>query len=239
MAIKTAEEKYQAKQRRRRGLQKTRFYCQVCERQCLDENGFKCHVQSEIHMKNLKTQLETHGGSSRGVVNDYSDKFIKDFVSLLKKSHGSKMIGANRFYQEYIKNKDHIHLNSTKWRLLVHVISYMKDENILKVVESNGVNDEQFHIGYIDNSPEAIKRRLREQMAPFDDASRKGSDMDPELEIQIQRAEELKAQMPTRDPKTAITLTNPAKVKKKLSFGLKSKLSAKGNKGGVKSTGLN
>jgi hypothetical protein len=26
-----------------KGLQKLRWYCQLCQKQCRDENGFKCH----------------------------------------------------------------------------------------------------------------------------------------------------------------------------------------------------
>ncbi len=29
------------------GLGRLRWYCQVCEKQCRDENGFKMHAQSE------------------------------------------------------------------------------------------------------------------------------------------------------------------------------------------------
>lgn len=152
------------------------------------------------------------------------------------------MIGANRFYQEYIKNKDHIHLNSTRWKFLVNVITFMREEKLLNVVESNGVNDEQFHIGYIDNSPEGKKRRLREQMGRTSyDEERIENDLGPSMELQIQRAEELKAQMETeKQPKV---VSKPPKAKTKLSFGLKSKLNTKASsslKGGIaKSTGLN
>jgi hypothetical protein len=32
-----------------KGLQKLRWYCQLCQKQCRDENGFKCHQMSESH----------------------------------------------------------------------------------------------------------------------------------------------------------------------------------------------
>lgn len=28
-----------------KGLQKLRWYCQMCQKQCRDENGFKCHTR--------------------------------------------------------------------------------------------------------------------------------------------------------------------------------------------------
>ncbi|OBZ68646.1 KIN17-like protein [Grifola frondosa] len=39
--------KYLANKMKAKGLQRLRWYCQVCQKQCRDENGFKCHAQSE------------------------------------------------------------------------------------------------------------------------------------------------------------------------------------------------
>ena len=36
-----------------KGLQKLRWFCQMCEKQCRDENGFKCHLTSESHQRQL------------------------------------------------------------------------------------------------------------------------------------------------------------------------------------------
>lgn len=238
----TAEEKYQAKQRRRKGLQKTRFYCQVCSRQCLDENGFKCHVQSAIHVQNLQKQLESHGGSSKRVVNDFSSQFMDQFVLLLKKSHGVKMIGANKFYQEYIANKDHVHLNSTKWKFLVNAILAMQQEGKIKVSEGNGLQGEQYFIGYIDNSPEAVKRRKKlEHQKMLEESGLANNDdvaIDPEMAKQIAQAEQLKKQLDEQKRSAAVTEPPaPEKavaVKQKVSFGLKAKLAAKKSIKGAK-----
>lgn len=32
-----------------KGLQKLRWYCQMCQKQCRDENGFKCHTRFVIN----------------------------------------------------------------------------------------------------------------------------------------------------------------------------------------------
>ena len=36
-----------------KGLQKLRWYCQMCQKQCRDENGFKCHLTSEGHKRQM------------------------------------------------------------------------------------------------------------------------------------------------------------------------------------------
>ena len=37
-----------------KGLQKLRWYCQMCQKQCRDENGFKCHLTSESHKRQMQ-----------------------------------------------------------------------------------------------------------------------------------------------------------------------------------------
>ena len=39
--------KWLANKMKSKGLQKLRWFCQMCEKQCRDENGFKCHVRYE------------------------------------------------------------------------------------------------------------------------------------------------------------------------------------------------
>ena len=36
-----------------KGLQKLRWYCQMCQKQCRDENGFKCHLNSDSHQRQM------------------------------------------------------------------------------------------------------------------------------------------------------------------------------------------
>ena len=45
-----------------KGLQKLKFYCQMCSKQCRDENGFKCHLTSDSHLRNMRMRggLWTH-----------------------------------------------------------------------------------------------------------------------------------------------------------------------------------
>jgi DNA/RNA-binding protein KIN17 len=89
----------------------TDIFSQVCERQMRDENGFKMHTQSESHVR----QMLLVGEDPKKYINDYSNQFQRDFLQLLRTSHGEKKVHLNHFYQEYIGNKEHVHMNSTKW----------------------------------------------------------------------------------------------------------------------------
>lgn len=144
--------KYIANQIKARGLQRLRWYCQVCEKQCRDENGFKCHTQSESHLR----QMLLVGDKAKERIEEYSQQFVHDFITLLKTSHQEKKININRFYQEYIANKEHIHMNATKWTTLTQFSKFLKENNICRVEETE---QDGLCISWIDNSPRALEMK--------------------------------------------------------------------------------
>ncbi|OAQ96177.1 hypothetical protein LLEC1_02802 [Akanthomyces lecanii] len=134
-----------------KGLQRLRWYCQVCEKQCRDANGFKMHTQSESHVR----QMLVVGEDPKKYINEFSNQFLSDFINLLKTGHGEKQVQINHFYQEYIANKEHIHMNATKWPSLTEFAKHLGREGICRVEE----NDKGIHITWVDNSPDALKRQ--------------------------------------------------------------------------------
>ncbi|KAI9158757.1 KIN17-like protein [Paramyrothecium foliicola] len=143
--------KYLGNKLKSKGLQRLRWYCQACEKQCRDANGFKMHTQSESHVR----QMIMVGEDPKKYINDFSNQFMKDFTQLLKTGHGEKQVHINKFYQEYIANKEHIHMNSTKWPSLTEFAKHLGREGICRVEE----NDKGIHISWIDNSPESLRRQ--------------------------------------------------------------------------------
>ncbi|PNH02267.1 DNA/RNA-binding protein KIN17 [Tetrabaena socialis] len=65
-----------------KGLQKLRWYCQLCQKQCRDENGFKCHQTSDGHRR----QMELFGTNAHRVVEGYSEEFEREFMDHLKRA---------------------------------------------------------------------------------------------------------------------------------------------------------
>jgi DNA/RNA-binding protein KIN17 len=116
-----------------------------------DENGFKMHTQSESHVR----QMLLVGEDPKKYINDYSSQFQRDFLQLLRTSHGEKTVQINHFYQEYIGNKEHVHMNSTKWPSLTEFAKFLGREGICRVEE----NEKGIHVAWIDNSPEALRRQ--------------------------------------------------------------------------------
>ncbi len=116
-----------------------------------DENGFKCHVQSESHVR----QMLLVGEDPKKFIQDYSNQFQRDFLLLLRTSHGEKKVNINHFYQEYIANKEHVHMNATRWPSLTEFAKYLGREGICRVEET----EKGWMVSWIDNSPEALRRQ--------------------------------------------------------------------------------
>jgi DNA/RNA-binding protein KIN17 len=109
------------------------------------------HTQSESHVR----QMHLIGEDPKKYINDYSNQFKRDFLQLLRTSHGEKKININHFYQEYISNKEHVHMNATKWPSLTEFAKYLGREGICRVEET----DKGLQVAWIDNSPEALRRQ--------------------------------------------------------------------------------
>lgn len=67
-----------------KGLQKLRWYCQMCQKQCRDENGFKCHTMSESHQRQLLLFADNAGK----YIDQFSKEFADGYVELLKRQYG-------------------------------------------------------------------------------------------------------------------------------------------------------
>ncbi|TKA66404.1 hypothetical protein B0A49_08960 [Cryomyces minteri] len=143
--------KYLNNKLKSKGLQRLRWYCQVCERQMRDENGFKQHTMSEGHVR----AMNIVGEDPRKAINEYSNQFQRDFLQLLRTSHGTKLKNLNHFYQEYIANKEHTHMNATKWPSLTEFAKHLGREGICRVEEG----ERGLEVAWIDNSPEAFRRQ--------------------------------------------------------------------------------
>jgi len=149
-----------------------------------DENGFKCHTQSESHVR----QMLLIGEDSRKHISDYSNQFQRDFLQLLKTSHGEKKVNINHFYQEYIGNKEHVHMNATRWPSLTEYAKFLGREGICRVEEG----EKGLMVSWIDNSPEALRRQdaiRKKERQDKGDAEAKDNEVADDDTKALQRAE--------------------------------------------------
>eukprot|EP00299_Pterocystis_sp_00344_P010598 c4773_g1_i1.p1 GENE.c4773_g1_i1~~c4773_g1_i1.p1 ORF type:complete len:485 (+),score=117.50 c4773_g1_i1:37-1455(+) len=150
-----------------KGLQKLRWYCQMCQKQCRDENGFKCHMMSESHQRQMNLFQDSPGK----FVGSYSEQFKSDFLRLLKHRFHTNRVFANVVYNEYIHDRHHVHMNATAWSSLSGFVQFLGRHGYCKVDET----PKGWYIAYIDRDPEVLAKmeasKRKDQMA-LDDADR-------------------------------------------------------------------
>ncbi|KAH8410760.1 hypothetical protein KR222_005836 [Zaprionus bogoriensis] len=171
--------KYLANKMKAKGLQKLRWYCQMCEKQCRDENGFKCHTMSESHQRQLLLFADSPGK----FLHNFSKEFSDGYMELLRRRFGTKRTNANKIYQEYIAHKEHIHMNATRWLTLSDYVKWLGRTGQVIADET----EKGWFVTYIDRSPEAMERQAkaeRKEKMEKDDEER----MTEFIEKQIKKA---------------------------------------------------
>lgn len=159
--------KYIANKIKAKGLQKLRWYCQMCEKQCRDENGFKCHTMSESHHR----QLLLFADNASRYMDQFSKEFSQGYLNLLKRQFGSRRVPANRVYQEYISDRGHVHMNATVWLTLTGFVKWLGRTGQCIVDET----EKGWYVTYIDRDPETIaaqERKAKKEKMDKDDEER-------------------------------------------------------------------
>ena len=153
-----------------KGLQKLKFYCQMCEKQCRDANGFKCHIQSESHLRQMRIFRDNTGAITKG----YSAAFEKSYLSTLRMRHGTKKVNANNVYQELIADKQHIHMNATRWTTLTEFVQHLgkTGQCVVEVDNSPMGGQGGWTVAYIERDASILARReAREKREAADRAA--------------------------------------------------------------------
>lgn len=194
-----------------KGLQKIKYYCEMCKKQCRDDNGFKCHIMSESHQRQALIVSE----DPEQFVGEFSKQFMQGFLYILKTRYRTKKVLANTIFQEYIKERDHVHMNGTRWTSLTEFAQWLGEHGIVETDDS----ERGILVTYIDRDPETLRRQeldaKRAQQAK--EATEKNQQ---EIERQREAAkriyEELEQEKPSSEPQPIDPST--AKVQ---SFSLK------------------
>lgn len=158
-------------------------------------------------------------------IEEFSREFLNNFVNLLKTTHGEKKVHVNQFYQQVIADKEHIHMNATKWKSLTQFAAYLGREGICRVEET----EKGLFVSYIDRSPETMRRReaiLKKERQDRGDEEREQQ----QIQEQIERARRNAEKKDEIDPE-ARTLQRKEGEKVKLNIGFGSKTNGESKSG--------
>jgi DNA/RNA-binding protein KIN17 len=126
------------------GLKKLKFYCELCSRQCGNENGFNCHLKTEAHLR----QVALFAEDPNKRVAAYSDKFRAGFMAVLTGRYLTATVEPNRVYNEYIRDRGHTHMTATKWVTLTGFVYSLSDDGLVELVD-------------VDTTPEGMCPKIR------------------------------------------------------------------------------
>ncbi|KAB1217883.1 DNA/RNA-binding protein KIN17 [Morella rubra] len=153
----------------------------MCQKQCRDENGFKCHCMSESHQR----QMQVFGQNPNRIVEGYSEEFEHSFLEHMKRSHRFSRVAATVVYNEYINDRHHVHMNSTEWATLTEFVKYLGRTGKCKVEET----PKGWFITYIDRDSKTLfKERMKNKRMKADLVEEEKQER--EIQKQIERAAE-------------------------------------------------
>lgn len=134
-------------------------------------------MMSESHQRQLLLFAENP--------DEYIDTFSKDFedeyLELLRRRFGTKRVHCNIVYQEYISERNHVHMNSTQWETLTDFVKWLGREGKCNV----DYTEKGWFIQYIDRDPETIRKqesvKAKEKM-DMDDSEREAKLIQQQIE---------------------------------------------------------
>ncbi|XP_032526154.2 DNA/RNA-binding protein KIN17 [Danaus plexippus] len=204
--------KYIANKIKAKGLQKLRWYCQMCQKQCRDENGFKCHTMSESHQR----QLLLFADNASKYIDEFSKEFSDGYVELLRRQFGTKRVNANKVYQDYISHRDHLHMNATQWETLTDFVKWLGREGKCVVDET----EKGWYVAYIDRDPATIA--AQEAKAKKDKCDK--DDQERMLEFIRRQVEKGKKETTSVEPKFTELKREGSQEKLTLNLNMKRKV---------------
>ena len=109
---------------------KLKYFCQMCNKQCRDSNGFKCHTESGSHVAQMKLFL----ADPEKYISQFSSEFEDQFFAILSDDSRVPM----DVYNTLIRDSEHTHLNATRWTSLAEFVTDMHREGKLVIESSTG-----------------------------------------------------------------------------------------------------
>ena len=134
-------------------MNSSKYFCKICRRQCNDKDGFKCHLNSNWHRKNNEIYMK----NPEAYIEKYSDELKYGFLDVLKRKDENNFYSVKQLYSEYIRMRDSIGLNSSKWNNLTDFVHDLEKEKLIIINEKNC----EIFIKY--NNPIQEEKKIKEK----------------------------------------------------------------------------
>ncbi|EFJ16736.1 hypothetical protein SELMODRAFT_271534 [Selaginella moellendorffii] len=167
-----------AKRLKAKGLGKQWLYCQMCRKQCRDQNGFKCHCESEGHIRNMELFAE----KGDQLIEEYSQRFEDKFMEYMRRCYRSTSVPPNVVYNQITRERNHVRMNGTRWATLSEFVEHLGQTGKCKLEET----EKGLHLRFLED-PDHPETQFKEGLKRKR-ASGEAADIERhEREIQLQR----------------------------------------------------
>ena len=166
-------------------LGKHKFYCEMCQKQCKDENAYHQHKKSGYHL----SKMGDFNSNPTHFISKYSAEFESQFLSHFKIKYGANQwVVANKAYNEVIRDPNHTHLNSTRWTSLGEFCTYLGTRTHglqfdQKREEINGIDSDL--IMWVDTGKEKEQQAEAEKKAFMKELEKKRESKEIEKRIKV------------------------------------------------------
>ena len=79
--------------------------------------------------------IELYSSNPEKYQNKFSNQFLHKFLQILEFKYCDSQFKANNVYNEYIQDKNHVHMNSTRWNSLTGFVTYLQSNERVEVEE--------------------------------------------------------------------------------------------------------
>ena len=223
-------------------LGKHKYYCEMCQKQCKDENAFAQHKRSAYHAERMGSFSER----PQFFVGKYSNDFETQFIDTFKIKYGkNQWVAANRAYNELIRDPYHTHLNATRWTSLGEFCSHLEarnegrdfmrkrevvggiEQDMLLLIDTKALLEKQQEANKVsakelDNKRQEkllqkqVKEAKKREMEVLKQAAAASEARPPDKEQPPENVEEVKEQGTSQEPKLIV---KPAAAKISFNFG--------------------
>ena len=102
-------------------------------------------------------QLLLFGENSGKYLHSYSKDFEKAFTDILKRQYNEKRVHANVVYQQYIGDKEHVHMNSTCWVTLTSFVKHLGRTGKAIIDET----EKGWYVTWVEKDQETLERERK------------------------------------------------------------------------------
>jgi len=153
--------KWESTQMKKKGATKLRFYCGLCSVGCRDENGYKCHLETDLH---IQRDLSISESSRIFKLSPTDREFRKKFLDCLMKRHFGQAVAAHEIYQElFPHDRPHAQMKATCWETLGSFVAQLRKAGLVEAQKglkgwTVRISNEAALLESEDEKPKDVKR---------------------------------------------------------------------------------